>query len=162
MAEYIKYHTPLTIGAHALPSFHTLGFVVQVLSGMYSLVRIGLYPPIASRPFATPMMPTPDNILDHITRSRSNALVIIPALLQVWAQDKSAVDVLAGLEFVVRDLSNFERFLLDAVLIWPSAGILWRCPSLQTWQLYDRIRCLCCCHLRSYRVWCSFTLLPGP
>ncbi|KAF5316482.1 hypothetical protein D9619_006108 [Psilocybe cf. subviscida] len=51
--EYIKYYTALTIEAHPLPSFHTLGFVVQVLSHMYSMVRIGLtfqWPRVHLRP----------------------------------------------------------------------------------------------------------------
>lgn len=45
-------------------------------------------------------MPTPSNILQHTMKTRSNALVTIPALLQVWAQSKEAIDVLKTLEFV--------------------------------------------------------------
>lgn len=85
----------------ALPPFHTLGIAVQVLVALYAVVPIGLYPPVATTPTSQPMMPTPSNILDHLVRSGSNSLMIIPALLQIWSQDKKAVEILSRLEYAV-------------------------------------------------------------
>ena len=85
----------------ALPAFHTLGIIVQLLIGIYAMTPVSLYPPIATKRTSVPMMPTPDNILHHTFQTKSNCLVVIPALLQIWAQDKKAVDNLASLEFVV-------------------------------------------------------------
>ncbi|KAF8956600.1 hypothetical protein BDZ97DRAFT_2062868 [Flammula alnicola] len=100
VTDNIYYKVPLKMAGHALPAFHTLGVIVHLMVGLYAMTPIGLYPPIATTPTSTPMMPTPDNILDHITRTRCNCLMIIPALLQVWAQDKNSVQLLANLEFV--------------------------------------------------------------
>jgi len=74
----------------ALPPFHTLGIIVQVLWGLYGMNPIAVYPATAFTPNSHPIMPTPANILDHIVRTGSKCLVIIPALLQIWAQDKKS------------------------------------------------------------------------
>ncbi|KAF8956587.1 acetyl-CoA synthetase-like protein [Flammula alnicola] len=100
VTDNINYKVPLTVAGHALPAFHTLGIIVHLMIGLYAMAPISLFPPVATTPTATPMMPTPHNILDHTTRTRCNSLVVIPALLQVWAQDKKAVEQLAALEFV--------------------------------------------------------------
>lgn len=85
----------------ALPAFHTMGIIVQLLIGNYAMQPIGLYPPTATTPVSLPMMPTPANLLDHIVRTRCTGLATIPAFLQVWAQDKDAVRILASLQYVV-------------------------------------------------------------
>ncbi|KAF4610030.1 hypothetical protein D9613_010647 [Agrocybe pediades] len=93
------YRPRLIMAGMALPPFHTLGIIVQLFVSLYSMVPITLYPPTAVTPKSLPMMPTPANILDHMVRTKSNSLVIIPALLQIWAQDPKAVEILANLEF---------------------------------------------------------------
>ncbi|KAF8192961.1 putative aminoadipate reductase [Pholiota molesta] len=91
---------PLTMAGHALPAFHTLGINVHIIVSHYSMTPVGLYPPVAATPTSTPMIPSPDNILDHTARTGCNCMVIIPTLLQIWSHDKKAVDLLASLEFV--------------------------------------------------------------
>ena len=61
-----------------------------------------MYPPVVESPESLPTLPTPENILNHVQRTKSNALIAIPTLLQIWAQDKKAVDILSDLQFVVR------------------------------------------------------------
>ncbi|KIM43694.1 hypothetical protein M413DRAFT_443603 [Hebeloma cylindrosporum] len=100
VTDNITYKTRLTMAGMALPAFHTLGVIVHLLVGIYSMTPVSLYTPIATKRSSMPMMPTPDNILHHMVQTKSNCLVIIPALLQIWAQDKKAVDYLASLEFV--------------------------------------------------------------
>jgi acyl-coenzyme A synthetase/AMP-(fatty) acid ligase len=88
------------IGCMALPPFHTLGIIIQVIHSMYGLSTVLLYPPVASKPSQLPVMPTPDNILDHLRRTKAESLVTIPTLLQIWGQDQEAVDYLATLKLV--------------------------------------------------------------
>ncbi|KAF8974264.1 hypothetical protein BDZ97DRAFT_1772696 [Flammula alnicola] len=94
-------HTPrLRIAAMHLPPFHALGMFTLTILPLYSCTTIALYPPAALRPDLLPTMPTPDNILDHLSRTQSNAITTIPTLLQVWAQDENSVNLLSKLEFV--------------------------------------------------------------
>ena len=84
-----------------LPPFHTFGFAVQVIVPLYGVTSIGVYPPTVLSKELVPMMPTPSNILQHTVRTKSNAIMTIPAMLQVWGQSKESVDLLKYLEFVV-------------------------------------------------------------
>ena len=84
-----------------LPSFHTLGIYVQLLYPLFALTSVGVYPPQVTSREMTPMIPTPENILDHIRRTKSNSMITIPALLQIWAQSVADVDLLKTLYFVV-------------------------------------------------------------
>lgn len=90
------------MAAMHLPPFHTLGIYAQILFMLYGCTTVALYPPTARRPDLLPTMPTPDNILDHIRRTKSNGVITIPTLLQVWAQDDMSVKLLSELECVVR------------------------------------------------------------
>lgn len=91
----------LSIACMHLPAFHTLGVISQLLHSMYALSIIALYPPTAFTPSQLPIMPTPDNILDHIRKTKSESLITIPSLLQIWAQDKQSVETLATLKMIV-------------------------------------------------------------
>lgn len=76
--------------------------MVQVLIGYFAVQPICLYPPVVTTPTGQPMIPSPDNLMDHIKRTGAKGLVIVPALLQIWAKDKDALRVLCNLDFVVR------------------------------------------------------------
>ncbi|KAH9475908.1 putative NRPS-like protein biosynthetic cluster [Psilocybe cubensis] len=89
------------VAAMALPSFHGMGFMVQLMIGYYSVQPICLYPPVVTTPTDQPITPSPDNIIDHIKRTEAKALVIVPALLQIWANDKEAVRVLSSLDIII-------------------------------------------------------------
>lgn len=85
-----------------LPPFHTLGFVLEVLLPLFSGVAIVLFPPVVKTPDAIPTVATPENTLQHVQRTKCNALVSIPAFLQAWAKETHAINILRGLELVVR------------------------------------------------------------
>lgn len=85
----------------ALPAFHTLGLYSQLLQSIYGLISIGVFPPVVTSPNIQPVSPTSDNILDHLRRTHSTGLVIIPALLHVWAQSEDAIAQLKELVFIV-------------------------------------------------------------
>ncbi|KAJ7153103.1 putative aminoadipate reductase [Mycena crocata] len=88
------------IGVMALPSFHTLGLYLQVLQPL-SGNPVALYPPTALSPAALPMMPSPNNILEHTRKTNCKTLLAIPALVSVWAASPDAVAYLATLSMVV-------------------------------------------------------------
>ena len=91
-----------------LPPFHALGFLVQILYALRICITIALYPPVTKRPDLLPIMPTPQNILDHTRRTKSTGIITIPSIIQIWSQDHSSVDFLKSLEFVVRILLLFR------------------------------------------------------
>ncbi|KAF8869423.1 putative aminoadipate reductase [Infundibulicybe gibba] len=101
LLEFRDIQPRVRIAAMHLPAFHTLGIYIQVLDALFGVLSIGLYPPTATAPDLLPVMSTPDNILEHTRRSKSSAMVTIPALLQIWAQSKEAVDMLRSLVFVM-------------------------------------------------------------
>ncbi|KAG6852048.1 hypothetical protein C0991_003596 [Blastosporella zonata] len=100
LIEFRDHKPRVRIAGMMLPSFHTLGVYVQILYTLIGVDSVGVYPPQVTSREATPMMPTPDNILDHTRRTKSNAMITIPALLQVWARSPEAIDLLKTLEFV--------------------------------------------------------------
>ncbi|KAG6810396.1 putative NRPS-like protein biosynthetic cluster [Tricholoma furcatifolium] len=100
LIEFRDHKPRVRIAGMMLPSFHTLGVYVQVLYALFGVNSIGVYPPQVTSTEMTPMMPTPDNILDHTRRTKCNSMITIPTLLQIWAQSQEAVDLLKTLEFV--------------------------------------------------------------
>ncbi|KAG6831500.1 putative NRPS-like protein biosynthetic cluster [Tephrocybe sp. NHM501043] len=100
LIEFRDHKPRVRIAGMMLPSFHTLGVYTQILYTLVGVNSVGVYPPQVTSREATPMMPTPDNILDHTRRTKSNSMITIPALLQIWAQSQTAVDLLKTLEFV--------------------------------------------------------------
>ena len=81
--------------------------MVQILYALRSCTTVALYPPVTKRPDLLPIMPTPQNILDHTQRTKSNGIITIPSIIQVWSQDPPSVNFLKSLEFVVKRLSAF-------------------------------------------------------
>lgn len=78
-----------------------MGFIDQVIMPLYGLIPVGVYPPTALTPATQPIVPSPQNIIDHTKRSRCTNIVVPPTLLQLWAHDSGMVDFLATLDFVV-------------------------------------------------------------
>lgn len=117
--DFKDFKVDVKLAGHALPPFHSLALFIHLLLPTFAMVPIGLYPPTANTPHAIPVIPTPHNILDHVTRSGCTNLVTIPTLIQIWAQDPKAVAVLASLNSVVSRL----YFLPDCSIFTASAQI---------------------------------------
>lgn len=132
-----------------LPPFHTLGLSIQVITTLYGTISAGVYPPTVLSKESLPMMPTPSNILQHMVRTRSNAIVTIPAMLQVWAESKESVDLLKSLEFVVSTLQRtfFHKFT-DIFL-----GVFGRTRCTKARGFHGRIRCQTSPNLWRNRIW---------
>ena len=78
--------------------------MTHIIYALRCCITVALYPPITKRPDLLPIMPTPENVLDHLQRTKSNVLTTIPSNLQVWSHDPRSVDVLKGLRLIVREL----------------------------------------------------------
>ncbi|KAJ3918426.1 acetyl-CoA synthetase-like protein [Lentinula edodes] len=95
------YKVPVRIGAMALPPFHAFAFYAQFACALYSAITVALYPPIITEANMLPIMPTSDNILLHLQRTKSNCTTVVPAMLQIWSRSDSDIDVLRSLEIVI-------------------------------------------------------------
>lgn len=94
------YQPSLQIGGFMLPSFHTLGIYFQILTPLVGLRTVAVYPPLCKTPASQPFTPSPGSVLEHVTRTQSNSVVAIPAIIEVWASIPAAVDVLRNLQIV--------------------------------------------------------------
>lgn len=110
----------------ALPAFHTIGFASQVIRGLYGLCKVALYPPVADAPSKLPVIPTPDNIIDHSQRTHCEEMMGVPAIYQVWALKEDTVQYLATLKLAVS--SKNVLFLNN---ITQSVGIRWWSPAIR-------------------------------
>ncbi|KAG1905243.1 putative aminoadipate reductase [Suillus fuscotomentosus] len=99
--DHIDVPAPIRVGSASLPSFHTLGIYIQLLVPIATLSSVSIYPPTSLLdPLAAPVVPNSQNILSSVLKTKSNALVVVPAFLAQWAFSPSAVDVLKTLEYV--------------------------------------------------------------
>jgi hypothetical protein len=99
---HIDVPVHIRINTASLPSFHTLGIIFQLFVPIASLSSVSVYPPTSLLdPLATPVVPNSQNILDSVLKTKSNAMIVVPAFLAQWALSPSAIDVLKTLEYVV-------------------------------------------------------------
>ena len=94
----------------ALPAFHALGVITQLLVPLYNATTAALYPPVAATPKSLPIMPTPQNIIDHLKWTKSTWIFVVPATLLAWSQDNQILDLLSTFEFVVSTLNTGQRY----------------------------------------------------
>ncbi|KIJ59312.1 hypothetical protein HYDPIDRAFT_33310 [Hydnomerulius pinastri MD-312] len=98
---YCNIPAPRRMGVMSLPPFHLYGINMQLYVPIACLVSAVLYPPRSeSDPHARPTIPTTDNILDCVRKTKSKILMIIPAFLEQMATSKSAVYQLLQLDLV--------------------------------------------------------------
>jgi len=90
-----------------LPSFHTLGVMIQIMSALRGCTTVAIFPPVTKKPDLLPIMPTPENILDHTQRTKSNGIITTPSIVQAWSHDLKSVDFIKSLEFVVKESAGF-------------------------------------------------------
>jgi hypothetical protein len=115
MLELAAHRPKIRLGAMASPPFHTLGFITQLLRPIYGAICVCLFPPTVFSPTDHPVVPTSDNTLEALRRTGSNALTIVPAILQAWAHDDEAIKFLKDFIFIVR--SPFYIFPFVGVLL---------------------------------------------
>ena len=124
---------PLRLAAMHLPPFHTLGVMIQIIQSLRNCITVVLYPPVTKRPDLLPIMPTPENVIDHLQRTKSNGIITIPSNLQVWSHDPKSADILKGLKLVVRGLLPFlylGRFFTAFLFV----ALFWRNDPSKNWR----------------------------
>lgn len=104
--DYLDIHNPrLTIGCMSMPPFHAFGVAMQLFTAVYGVFSIAVYPPNSALPKPLPpIVPSPENILEHMKLTKSNVLVAFPTLYQFWATSPEAVRYLKTLKHAVRSI----------------------------------------------------------
>ncbi|KAJ3555456.1 hypothetical protein NM688_g2570 [Phlebia brevispora] len=82
----------------ALPTFHTMGMYTQVYAPLVTGYAIGLYTPQAP---LSPVVPTPQNVLETAKALGCTGGVGVPAFLEVWAQSDQDVKYLSSLKIML-------------------------------------------------------------
>ncbi|KII84556.1 hypothetical protein PLICRDRAFT_117723 [Plicaturopsis crispa FD-325 SS-3] len=99
--DTIKYDPPLRMGAMSLPPFHAFGMNMQLFIPLWTLSSVAVFPPTSENdPRAAPMIPTSDNILEHMKRTQCNATIMVPSFVEIWEQSAEAVEYLKTLQFL--------------------------------------------------------------
>ncbi|TFK59329.1 putative aminoadipate reductase [Pluteus cervinus] len=93
-------HTYSTVGCMALPPFHSFSVFSQTMYSIFHQLTIAVYPPRVLAKGQLPVIPSPDNIIEHIRLTKADALMIVPAFLQAWARSPDAMSVLKNLQYV--------------------------------------------------------------
>lgn len=123
-------------GLMALPAFHTLGVIAQLLIPLYSATTAALYPPVAATSKALPIMPTPQNIIDHLKWTKSTWVFVVPAILLAWSQDNQILSFLSTLEFVVSTSNTVPARKTTNLIL--DEGLFWRRFAIQNRPTFDR------------------------
>ena len=102
--------------AMALPTFHSMGILTQLMAPLISAEPVGVYGPRAPAP---PVVPNPQNLLDAIRLCGCNGVMIVPSFvevchathrtqpslkylaLQIWAESDENVKFLTTLNMIV-------------------------------------------------------------
>ncbi len=122
----------------ALPSFHTLAINAQVLTPLFSVRPVAVYPPVRKKDSDLPFSPTPGNILDHTRRTKCDGLIVIPTLLHTWSHSPKSMDFLRTLRIVVS--KSFMRIPQATYELY--LDLLRRRPAAQVGR--GSFRCRCC------------------
>ncbi|KAH0833866.1 putative nonribosomal peptide synthetase [Lanmaoa asiatica] len=119
--EHIDFPTDIRIGGASLPPFHTLGMYVQLYYPIVSLKSVSVYAPTSYHdPTIAPVFPNSQNTIEVVQRTKSTALVVVPAFLQEWATSPRAVQLLSRLEYVMFAGGPLARKTGDALV---AAGV---------------------------------------
>ncbi|KAF8186130.1 hypothetical protein K438DRAFT_1836087 [Mycena galopus ATCC 62051] len=96
----VRTHVEAPIANMGLPPFHLLGINSQLLQPL-SGICVAVYPPTATSPGAFPMIPSPDNILEHSRKTKCRSLTTVPTLLVTWFDSPDALAYLRTLHTII-------------------------------------------------------------
>ncbi|KAH9944763.1 hypothetical protein B0H21DRAFT_862505 [Amylocystis lapponica] len=81
-------------GGMALPPFHFMGTVSQMIVPLISGQATALFPPCAPEP---PLVPTPENTIETARRTHVTTVLAVPVFVEAWIRSEENVKFLAGL-----------------------------------------------------------------
>ncbi|KAJ6617577.1 putative aminoadipate reductase [Mycena sp. CBHHK59/15] len=96
----LRDHLPHPPAAMALPSFHMFGIYGQLLQPIYGCIPVAVYPPTAISPDALPVIPSPENIIEHARKTNCKVMMGLPTLLAVWSKSPETIAYLKTLHLV--------------------------------------------------------------
>ncbi|KAJ7496400.1 putative aminoadipate reductase [Mycena latifolia] len=96
----VRDHITGPLANMALPAFHLAGMYCQLLQAIYGGATIALFPPTATTPSALPMMPSPDNVLEHARKTKCRSMCTFPTFLIIWSKSPDAIAYLKSLDLV--------------------------------------------------------------
>ncbi|KAH0581464.1 hypothetical protein H2248_012544 [Termitomyces sp. 'cryptogamus'] len=97
----LREHIPrLVLGSMALPPFHAFGVGYQIIHPAYNVLACAVFPPTSAVSGGSPVVPSPNIVLEHAKATGTNAIFTIPAFIQAWSNSSDAIDYLKTLEFV--------------------------------------------------------------
>ncbi|KAJ6558269.1 acetyl-CoA synthetase-like protein [Mycena capillaripes] len=83
IAQTIKLSPRLAVGA--LPAFHTLGMMTQLLAPILCGGTACIYPLASTATeYVIPLSPTPENALENAKRANATGIIAVPALILEW------------------------------------------------------------------------------
>lgn len=84
-----------------LPAFHAMAVVLQIGVTFFHGACSALFPPQVETPSSVPVVPSPENVMHNIERTKANGCFTIPTFMHAWADNKKHVEILRTLNFVV-------------------------------------------------------------
>ncbi|KAG6871961.1 hypothetical protein C0995_014472 [Termitomyces sp. Mi166 len=98
--ELKEYVPRLVLGCMALPPFHAFGIAYQILRPAYELLVAAVFPPMSGISGESPVVPSPNIVLEHAKATKINAILTTPAFIQAWSHSPDAVEYLKSLEIL--------------------------------------------------------------
>ncbi|KAH0578600.1 hypothetical protein H2248_003740 [Termitomyces sp. 'cryptogamus'] len=97
--ELRDYVPRLVLGSMALPAFHAFGIAYQIIRPAYNVLACAVFPPM-SVSGGSPVVPSPNIVLEHVKATKTNTIFTIPAFIQAWSTSPDSVEYLRSLEFI--------------------------------------------------------------
>ncbi|KAG6902731.1 hypothetical protein C0995_012395 [Termitomyces sp. Mi166 len=78
-----------------------LSLAIQLFMPIYGIVSISVFPPNSALPDPLPpIVPSPENILEHMKLTKSDAIETFPTFVRIWASMPEAIEYLKTLRSV--------------------------------------------------------------
>ncbi|KAF9000302.1 hypothetical protein BDQ17DRAFT_1427302 [Cyathus striatus] len=115
-----KYEPRLRFGAMAIPPFHFIGFLLQVVYPVYGLLSLSVFPPTVWHETDQPSPATAEDILLHLRRTNANGVVLIPMMLEGMANSLDNIEYLRSFKVVAYSGGPMPKSLGESLV---SSGI---------------------------------------
>ncbi|KAF9072482.1 hypothetical protein BDP27DRAFT_1418094 [Rhodocollybia butyracea] len=94
-----NFSNPIMSGL-GLPSFHMMAVCIHVFMPLYGLIPTAVFAPIVTQPDATPIIATPESILEAAQIIEPTLMLTVPTFFHSWAKSDKAVEFLRTLRCV--------------------------------------------------------------
>ncbi|KAH7890585.1 acetyl-CoA synthetase-like protein [Phlebopus sp. FC_14] len=100
--DYYKAPVLPRVGVMSLPPFHAYGMAHQLYIPLGRVGPAVIYPPrTTTDPHAAPVIPTGDNVLNCLKRTKCGLLMAVPAFIEQWSTSSDALEELRKLDFLI-------------------------------------------------------------